>query len=100
MSDAKDSTALDTVGTQTIAILGNGFDLACGLPTKYSDFITFLSCLEERWLEAGRLKRAQKLHPRIRQTIERDSPRKAWEHLFDNFWYRHFKEKSPLALCA
>lgn len=97
MSDAKDSAALDTVDTQTIVILGNGFDLACGLPTKYSDFITFLSCLEERWLEAGRLKRDHKLHPKIKRLIERDNPRRAWEHLFDNFWYRHFKKSNDRA---
>lgn len=34
---------------KTILILGNGFDLAHGLPTKYSDFLEFCQRVEEIW---------------------------------------------------
>lgn len=32
-----------------ILILGNGFDLAHGLPTKYSHFLDFCQRVEEIW---------------------------------------------------
>lgn len=34
---------------KTILILGNGFDLAHGLPTKYSHFLEFCRCVERIW---------------------------------------------------
>lgn len=34
---------------KTILILGNGFDLAHGLPTKYSHFLEFCRCIERIW---------------------------------------------------
>ena len=29
-------------GTMNILVIGNGFDLAHGLPTKYTDFLDFI----------------------------------------------------------
>ena len=35
---------------KTILILGNGFDLAHGLPTKYSNFLDFCRRVEMIWI--------------------------------------------------
>lgn len=34
---------------KTVLILGNGFDLAHGLPTRYSDFLDFCQMVEKFW---------------------------------------------------
>lgn len=34
---------------KTILILGNGFDLAHGLPTKYSHFLDFCRIVDKMW---------------------------------------------------
>lgn len=34
-------------GNMNILVLGNGFDLALGLPTKYTDFLEFVNVIEE-----------------------------------------------------
>jgi len=34
-------------GTMNILVIGNGFDLAHGLPTKYTDFLDFVQAFQK-----------------------------------------------------
>lgn len=49
---------MDNTKGKTVLILGNGFDLAHGLPTRYSDFLNFCKCVHSiyRYYQVNRNK--------------------------------------------
>lgn len=58
---------------KTILILGNGFDLAHGLPTRYSDFLEFCKRVKTIW--------TYETHPNIEEVMEKYQSQ--WIHNWD-----------------
>lgn len=94
----KDNGATDECARYLI--LGNGFDLECGLPTKYTDYIEFLCQISD--LREGKGFRHLSLHEDIKRVLFRQFDNldlkdikgrtEAWTPAFENFWFRRFKE--------
>lgn len=82
-----------------IIVLGNGFDLAHGLPTKYTDFLNFVEAIREA-LRDKKVHEENKVDSRIKNLIERKlgndrdnlfSKERLWNELLDNnFWIDYF----------
>jgi hypothetical protein len=82
-----------------ILIVGNGFDLAHGLPTRYTDFMTFLRLAEELY-NAGDMKSIDSyLYRRSHEYIQkylldvsysRDKLETIMSFIANNVWYRYF----------
>lgn len=89
-----------------ILLIGNGFDLAHGLPTKYTDFLKFIEVIKQiidvdskesldqiNWMN---------IHPEVKKKLLfnmgniRDnlfSQKKMWKELIDNnFWIEYFSQ--------
>ncbi len=98
---------------ETILVIGNGFDLAHELPTKYEDFLMFIKCMNtlineessrncDGELEAILNKLPDILSARIMNDInnyngERNSHKiiDTWKELIiDNFWLDYFERIS------
>lgn len=54
-----------------ILIIGNGFDLAHGLPTKYWDFLMFAKCVKEAsdWGSIRNVSEFSELNPKLRNIV-------------------------------
>lgn len=85
---------------EVYVILGNGFDIECGLPTDYRSFLSFLASIEsiiEKNADTidGKTDAIKhfKLHEVIseRLVIE-DVETKYWEKVLKTFWYKHFQQ--------
>lgn len=79
-----------------ILVLGNGFDLAHGLPTKYSDFLDFVEVIRQ-FIDAGDRTFGKgewnNLHPEIVELIKQNAllREKEWRALLEeNFWIDYF----------
>ena len=82
-----------------IIVLGNGFDLAHGLPTKYTDFLNFVEAIREV-LKDKKVCEENKVDSRIKDLIDMElgnvrdnlfSKEKLWDELLDNnFWIDYF----------
>lgn len=80
-----------------ILLIGNGFDLEYGLPTKYVDFLEFV----DRFYDAYRFSEA---NPYFKSKIkdeylkyilvnsEKNVGKALNEYLQDNIWIAHFKK--------
>lgn len=87
-----------------ILIIGNGFDLAHGLPTKYWDFLMFVKCIKEHGSLNG-IERANifgDLSKEIRNLIYNEDYRSSdnkeellefLELIKDNIWIEYFIDK-------
>ena len=85
---------------EVYVILGNGFDIECGLPTDYRSFLSFLAsikCIIEKKADTidnktnaiGHLK----LHEVIRkQLVIEDVDTSYWEKVLKTFWFKYFQE--------
>jgi len=90
-----------------ILVLGNGFDLAHGLPTKYTDFLKFVEVIKQV-IEVNSSDDWQSVdwkgvHPQIEEFIRNETDRSVrnnlfcqkdkWNELLDNnFWIEYFLE--------
>ena len=70
-------------------IIGNGFDLECGLPTKYKDFLQFLTSVKDI-SDSVELK-YKHLNPEILKKLS-DSDLTLWDAILHSFWFYHFME--------
>ena len=68
-------------------IIGNGFDIECGLQTRYRDFLKFLTCVKNI-IESEELE-YKDLNPVILQKVS-GSDFSQWNNVLHSFWYRHF----------
>lgn len=87
-----------------ILLIGNGFDLAHGLPTKYTDFLEFIRVIKEAFdifrKKDKRTIRWGSLHLGIKRKIEENigntsnnlfSQEEMWDDLIkNNFWIEYF----------
>lgn len=92
-----------------ILLIGNGFDLAHGLPTTYKDFLLFMDALEAI-LEGNSIDILNEDFPKLNKSLkqliqtkcgnERDnlfSQKKEWEDLIkNNFWRKYFSQSKTL----
>lgn len=93
-----------------ILIIGNGFDLAHGLPTKYSDFLDFFNILTKYYMADASTKKqilddainSKNLHKNIISYLETDFISRLNkddirifetmnDYLTNNIWYDYFK---------
>lgn len=76
---------------ETYVMIGNGFDLECGLPTGYKDFLNFLSVVESAYL--GYRDKIKNLMNNELQAklISKPPVYGLWKPVIENFWYEHFK---------
>lgn len=84
-----------------ILVIGNGFDLAHGLPTKYTDFLNFINEFAQYYGISKRLFHKNKSNLKVKQYIDNlylfssDSMAKKLikeieELIKDNVWIKHF----------
>lgn len=84
-----------------IIVLGNGFDLAHGLPTKYVDFLNFINIVKYK-IEKGYLEdeetEKKKMNEHIVDSIKEclkppkdEILKKIKELIEDNFWIKYFE---------
>lgn len=78
-----------------ILVIGNGFDLAHGLLTKYTDFLEFIKIMKQN-IRRQKIKWGN-INPQIRTLIEKNmsdvnSQKVIWEPLIQkNFWIEYFQ---------
>ena len=75
-----------------ILVIGNGFDIAHGLPTKYGDFLTFICCFTELYNNVG-----GNMDADVRQNLmefksnDNDLYEEMYSLVIDNIWIRYFQ---------
>lgn len=96
-----------------ILIVGNGFDLAHGLPTRYIDFLNFISKIQKISSNTGELNKYklrelsqdEKLNEFDRSYLKKNllkcnEPNLPLKELiklsYENFWIEHFNEKKKI----
>ncbi len=88
-----------------ILIIGNGFDLAHGLPTKYTDFLKFIQAYkkykelcnsgksaDEEWKESLNEEKNQLLYLKDLCENREDLFHELGEMIFENVWINYFNE--------
>jgi hypothetical protein len=80
-----------------ILIIGNGFDLAHGLPTNYKDFLMFINVLKQSLDENNQELKWDNINPQIKEMLESNIKnnlnfqKNKWESLINNnFWIDYF----------
>lgn len=88
--------AIEGEGDMNILIIGNGFDLAHGLPTTYGDFLEFVSVMHQvvdKGIPDGEIN-YEKLLPKMAEMVKEkiDSiNRDYWKDLiYENLWIKYF----------
>ena len=82
--------------SQTYLFIGNGFDIECGLPTRYRDFLEFLQDIDCIIANGNRLDDQNLISKVQDQIIERYSDKtriselEAWKPVVNSFWRKHF----------
>lgn len=72
-------------------IIGNGFDLECGLPTTYGDFLRFLEVISKG--QKGAISLNDKVYGNLlKKKFTSKNFRRQWRPVFENFWYKYFIE--------
>ena len=78
-----------------ILLIGNGFDLAHGLPTRYNDFLDFL-----KYIDTEQRLSSIKIHPEIEKLLTDDNN---IEHInemkrliYNNIWFEYFLYKENI----
>ena len=89
---------------EVYVIIGNGFDIACGLPTKYSDFLDFLDYLfilrgmkksfPDKAVEVcvdSKIYNNKQIKSKLHEYYEGDTGYlDKWKSVLESFWYTHF----------
>lgn len=75
-----------------IVLIGNGFDLAHGLPTAYTDFLTFLKRINTPPIKSADFN--QDLEALINDPANLDIVEKMRKLFLNNVWYNYFREKT------
>ena len=70
-------------------MIGNGFDIECGLPTSYSDFLRFLEAIEKKG-------HGTKLHSDVQSHLAdmfsiNPNYDSEWNSVINNYWYEYFR---------
>lgn len=90
--------------SMNILLIGNGFDLAHGLPTKYTDFLNFIEVIKQIIkINSGEMSDTinwMNIHPEIIKNLSDNiaftenslqHQEKMWKELiYDNFWIEYF----------
>lgn len=71
-----------------ILVLGNGFDIAHGLPTSYIDFLHFLS----NW-EVQKIGDPKKDYEMEYVKVAKSQKKDAYSKCINNMWYKYFKKQ-------
>lgn len=93
-----------------ILVIGNGFDLAHGLPTKYYDFIEFVKLIQEiydkeeyeRNIIIKKAKQKNAIYKEILEELLDDSIyenqyfKEFMNHIKENVWIEYFKDKAEI----
>ena len=74
-----------------ILVIGNGFDLAHGLPTKYGDFLEFADIIEKYYSKKGQ-KNAGKLEKYFEKGIKPEILKELVDCVQGNMWLKYFRE--------
>ncbi|QLY81235.1 AbiH family protein [Clostridium intestinale] len=93
-----------------ILVLGNGFDLAHGLKTSYTNFLDAVEITAdlmeyekeirtEIWIGYDKTKIPQSLCSELEKIVKKRSHatedlKKFYEHMRENFWFNYFRDKS------
>ena len=81
-----------------ILVIGNGFDVAHGLPTKYQDFLEFVACFQHKFIKKNDTssssifndEKTQKKYEKHFENME-DNRKEEFSELIDgNVWFDHF----------
>lgn len=76
-----------------ILVIGNGFDLAHGLPTKYGDFLEFVDTVEEYYLKKRKnLKNDCKIEKYLEKGIKPEILEELVNCVQGNMWLDYFKK--------
>ena len=75
-----------------ILVLGNGFDLACGLPTKYTDFLKFLKYIAPKRDNSERIGLDERIESLVKDILdERYEEIEPYINMIpNNVWVQHF----------
>lgn len=77
-------------------ILGNGFDIECGLPTSYPEFLDFINVVHLNFDNLlgyhDKQKELLDKYINIRKQNGKTTVFSKWREIPTNFWYRHFKD--------
>lgn len=71
-----------------ILIIGNGFDLAHGLPTEYSDFLEFLNSFKNKYYDVIN----NQCKTDIFKFLQDDISKELYTLIDDNLWFSYFDE--------
>ncbi|MBQ5967980.1 MAG: bacteriophage abortive infection AbiH family protein [Clostridiales bacterium] len=72
-------------------MVGNGFDLECGLPTGYRDFLNFLDAVERLDKNPDDKLENVDISPEIKALIGSHSTYDIWKPIIESYWYDHFR---------
>lgn len=76
-----------------ILVIGNGFDLAHGLPTKYGDFLEFVDDMERYCFKKGkRVKSNSKIEKYLEKGFISEILEELGSCIHDNVWLEHFRK--------
>lgn len=75
-----------------IVLIGNGFDLAHGLPTTYTDFLTFLKHINTPPVKSADFN--QDLEALLNDPANLDTIEKMRKLFSNNVWYNYFRKKT------
>ena len=76
---------------EVYVMVGNGFDVECGLPTRYGDFLTFLSAVERLNKNTCDELKDVDINANIKDALLSCGKYDIWKPVVDNFWYKHFR---------
>ena len=81
----------ELIPPEALVMIGNGFDLECGLPTSYMDYLNFLSAVDH--ISTGKSCESLPLNPSVKKNLfDKTADITQWQPLTENYWYQHFKK--------
>ncbi len=86
-----------SIPDEVFAVIGNGFDIECGLPTDYKSFLAFLSAVHKIMglitiNSKSKALENSSLNPVIKQKLIIDPLEEGyWKKTLDTFWYKYFQ---------
>lgn len=80
-----------SIPNEAYIVIGNGFDIECGLPTTYKDFLKFLKEASHLLDAGGFIAEPTELDSRITDKLRKTSFSQ-WKPVLETFWYKHFSE--------
>ena len=86
--------AKSDVPEEVYYLIGNGFDIEAGLPTRYTDYLNFLKAIDTNsYLSEADSQEINPIHSQILTSLQQSNPRdleEQWKKVIRNFWFDHF----------